>query len=70
MSCKCPGSTEENPHNLIVIDENTGNQICTNNKCYFMIQYLNGSGCWQIGFDPITAKSFVKQEKEIEIKND
>ena len=61
----CPGSVDEKPHNLIIIDPNTGNKICDNDRCYF--QYINskGEGVWQSNFDYINAKSFVKPKREV-----
>lgn len=61
---ECPGSQPENKHYLFVISPNTGNRICRNSKCYFVVKYSDGSGAWEMGFDPTTAKSFIKETAE------
>lgn len=65
---KCPGSCDENPHNLSIYSETTGNKICENSRCYFMIQYRDNTGIWQGNFDPFKATTFLKPVKE-ETKN-
>jgi hypothetical protein len=58
---ECPGSVDENKHFLSIISEETGNKICTNDRCYFVIKYKDGSGAWQGNFNSITAKNFIKE---------
>lgn len=61
---KCPGSCEDNPHNLSVFSETTGNKICENSRCYFQIQYKDNTGMWQGNFDPLKVTTFVKPSRE------
>jgi len=57
---KCPGATDENPHNLVIDKEDSDNKLCDNTRCYFLYEDKNKVGYWQPGFDPITAKTFLK----------
>ena len=48
---ECPGSIKDNRHNLVIEIPDSGNKLCKNEKCYFVIQYQDGSGAWQKDFD-------------------
>ena len=47
---ECPGSIKDNRHNLVIEIPDSGNKLCKNDKCYFVIQYPDGSGAWQKDF--------------------
>ena len=53
---ECPGSVKENRHNLVIVIPESGHKLCKNEKCYFVIQYPDGSGAWQKDFDYKNAK--------------
>jgi hypothetical protein len=53
---ECPGSVKGNKHNLVIVIPESGNKLCKNEKCYFVIQYPDGSGAWQKDFDYKNAK--------------
>lgn len=44
----CPGATDENKHYLVIDDETTGNKLCINDKCDFIIQYPDKTGAWKL----------------------
>lgn len=60
---KCPGAIPENDHFLAAVGESE-RKICINSRCYFMYIDENKVGVWTTGFDPLSAKSFLKPKKE------
>jgi len=60
----CPGSVDGNNHTLFVISPETGNRFCFNKKCYCIYLGSDHVAYWEHGFDPLTAKSFIKNAIE------